>query len=313
MSALKWGQGRERGAAEPALFGLPLSSGHFVLPRVLRRPVRILARLGVGEFQAPRFSAAMMSAVLIASSSAYGAYLGGHVDGIVQSITARTGFAVDQVKVVGNRQTSEIDILDRLELDGWTSLIGFDAAAARERISGLPWIEVAAVRKVYPHTLEVRVEERAAFALWQQGDELSVIERNGAVIAPFSGGKQVLLPLLIGTGAPASAPDFLAKIEKYPDLASRIKGYVRVGERRWDLKLDNGITVKLPEDGEDQALAELVKMDHEKGLLSRDIAAVDMRLTDRLVVQLTPEAATQREAALNEKPKSLKRKPETKI
>ncbi|TIN59290.1 MAG: FtsQ-type POTRA domain-containing protein, partial [Mesorhizobium sp.] len=104
-------------------------------------------------------------------------------------ITARTGFAVDQVKVVGNRQTSEIDILDRLELDGWTSLIGFNAEAARERIATLPWIEVAAVRKVYPHTLEVRVEEREAFALWQQGDALSVIERNGAMIAPFSGGK----------------------------------------------------------------------------------------------------------------------------
>ncbi len=313
MSALKWGQGKERGAAGPALFGLPLSPGHFVLPRVLRRPVRVLARLGVGEFQAPRFSAAILSGVLIASSSAYGAYLGGDVEGIVQSITARTGFAVDQVKVVGNRQTSEIDILDRLELDGWTSLIGFNAEAARERISGLPWIEVAAVRKVYPHTLEVRVEEREPFALWQQGNDLSVIEKDGAVIAPFSGGKQVLLPLLIGAGAPAKAPDFLAKIEKYPELASRVKGYVRVGERRWDLKLDNGITVKLPEDGEDQAIAELVGMDRDKGLLSRDIAAVDMRLTDRLVVQLTPEAATQREAALSEKPKSLKRKPETKI
>lgn len=312
MSALKWGQGKG-GAAGPSLFGLPLSSGHFVLPRALRRPVRILARLGEGEFQAPRFSAAIMSAVLLASSGAYGAYIGGHADGIIQSITARTGFAVDQVKVVGNHETSEIDILDRLELDGWTSLIGFDAEAARERIAGLPWIEVAAVRKVYPHTLEVRVEEREAFALWQQGSDLSVIEKDGAVIAPFSGGKQVLLPLLIGAGAPAKAPDFLAKIEKYPDFASRIKGYIRIGERRWDLKLDNGITVKLPEDGEDQAIAELVKVDHDNGLLSRDIAAVDMRLTDRLVVQLTPEAATQREAALNEKPKTLKRKPETKI
>ncbi|MFA6153764.1 cell division protein FtsQ/DivIB [Mesorhizobium sp.] len=313
MSALKWGQGRERSAAGPALFGLPLSFDHFVLPRMLRRPVRVLARLGVGEVQPPRFLAGIMSAVLLASSGAYGAYLGGHADGIVQSITARTGFAVDQVKVVGNRQTSEIDILDRLELDGWTSLIGFDAEAARERISGLPWIEAAAVRKVYPHTLEVRVEEREAFALWQQGDKLSVIEKNGAVIAPFSGGKQVLLPLLIGTGAPAMAPDFLARMEKYPELASRVKAYVRVGERRWDLKLDNGITVKLPDDGEDQAIAELVGMDRDNGLLSRDIAAVDMRLSDRLVVQLTPEAATQREAALNEKPKSLKHKPETKI
>ncbi|ESW68861.1 MULTISPECIES: cell division protein FtsQ/DivIB [unclassified Mesorhizobium] len=313
MSALKWGQDKGRGGAGPALFGMSLSFDHFVLPRVLRRPVRVLARLGGGDFVAPRFSAAILSASLIASSSLYGAILGGHADDIVQSITARTGFAVDQIKVVGNRQTSEIDILDRLELDGWTSLIGFDAEAARERIDTLPWVEVAAVRKVYPHTLEVRVEEREPFALWQQGAELSVIERSGAVIAPFSGGKQALLPLIIGTGAPAKAPDFVAKINKFPELAARVKGYIRIGERRWDLKLENGITIKLPEDGEDQAIADLVRMDHDNGLLTRDIAAVDMRISDRLVVQLTPEAATQRQAALNEKPQNLKRKSGTKI
>ncbi|MER9762314.1 cell division protein FtsQ/DivIB [Mesorhizobium sp. M0138] len=313
MSALKWGHDKGRGGAGPALFGMPLSFDHFVLPRVLRRPVRVLARLGGGDFVAPRFSAAILSASLIASSSLYGAILGGHADDIVQSITARTGFAVDQIKVVGNRQTSEIDILDRLELDGWTSLIGFDAEAARERIDTLPWVEVAAVRKVYPHTLEVRVEEREPFALWQQGAELSVVERSGAVIAPFSGGKQALLPLIIGTGAPAKAPDFVAKINKFPEFAARVKGYIRIGERRWDLKLENGITIKLPEDGEDQAIADLVRMDHDNGLLTRDIAAVDMRISDRLVVQLTPEAATQRQAALNEKPQNLKRKSGTKI
>ncbi|WP_292127181.1 cell division protein FtsQ/DivIB, partial [Mesorhizobium sp.] len=297
MSALRWGQGKGRGTG-PALFGVPLSFDNFVLPRQLRRPVRLLARLCDGEYEAPRFSAAILSAALLASAGAYGAYLGGYADSIVQGVTARTGFAVDQIKVVGNRQTSEIDILDRLGLDGWTSLIGFDAEAARERIATLPWVEVAAVRKIYPHTLEVRVEEREPFALWQQGNSLSVIERSGEVIAPFSGGKQALLPLIIGTGAPAKAPDFLERIKRYPELAARVKGYIRVGERRWDLKLENGITVKLPEDGEDQAIAELVKLDHDNGLLTRDIAAVDMRLSDRLVVELSPEAATQREAAL---------------
>jgi cell division protein FtsQ len=293
---------------------MSLSFDRFVLPRQLRRPMRVLARLCAGDYEAPRFSAAILSAVLLASSGAYGAYLGGYADSVVQGVTARTGFAVDQIKVVGNRQTSEIDVLDRLGLDGWTSLIGFDAEAARERIATLPWVESAAVRKIYPHTLEVRIEEREAFALWQQGTSVSVIERSGEVIAPFSGGKQALLPLIIGTGAPAVAPAFLDKIKRYPELAARVKGYIRVGERRWDLRLENGVTIKLPEDGEDQAVAEIVKLDHDDGLLARDIAAVDMRLPDRLVVELSPEAATQREAALSDKPKNLaRRKAETKI
>jgi cell division protein FtsQ len=192
-------------------------------------------------------------------------------------------------------------------------LIGFDAKAARQRIETLPWVELAAVRKVYPHALEVRVEERRPFAIWQQGRDLSVIEKSGRIIAPYVGGREAGLPLIIGIGAPERAPDLLARLAQYPELTARVKGYIRIGERRWDLKLENGITVKLPEEGEDQAIADLVRIDRETGLLTRDIVAVDMRISDRLAVELSPEAMTARQAMLKQKPKSMKRKPEAKI
>ena len=95
-----------------------------------------------------------------------------------------------------------------------------------------------------------------------------------------------------------------------PELASRAKGYIRVAERRWDVRFENGVTVKLPEAGEDQALASLASLDRESGLLSRDILSVDMRFADRLVVQLTPEAATQRAATVKE---LLKPRPKGKV
>jgi cell division protein FtsQ len=310
---MKWRQESGRTAAGPALFGVPLSFDHFVLPRLLRRPVRMLARLGHGDFTPPRFAATALTGVLLASSSAYGAYVGGHADAVVQGFTARTGFAVDQIKVVGNRETSEIDILGSLGLNGWTSLIGFDVDAARDRIATLPWVEAATVRKIYPHTLEVHVEERQAFALWQKGGELSVIERSGRVIAPYSGGKQALLPLFVSADTPTHAPELLAVMNRFPDLAARVKGYVSIAGRRWDLKLENGITVKLPEVGTDQAVNRLAALDREDGLLARDILAVDMRFSDRLVVQLSPEAQTARQAMLTAKAKSPRRKAETKI
>jgi cell division protein FtsQ len=122
-----------------------------------------------------------------------------------------------------------------------------------------------------------------------------------------------VLPLVIGYGAAEDAGPFVDKIKQLPELASRVKGYIRVAERRWDLRLENGITLKLPEQGEDKALADLLKMDRESGLLTRDIAAVDMRFSDRIVVQLTPDAAVRREAAVVEAMKAAKRKPGQKI
>jgi len=302
VSALRWRQGNRAGAALPGVRGQSFSFGHFVLPRWLRRPVRIIGRLGEGDLVAPPYSASILSAVLIGSSLLYGGYLGGHLDAFVQGVTARTGFAVDQIKVAGNRETSEIDVLDKLELDGWTSLIGFDADAARKRIETLPWVETAAVRKVYPHELQVRIDERRPFAIWQQGSQLSVIEKTGRIIAPYAGGKEAQLPLIMGEGAPETAPGLLARLAQYPELTARVKGYIRVGERRWDLRLENGITVKLPEQGEDQAIADLVRMDRDDGLLTRDIVAVDMRIGDRIAIQLSPEADKARQAMLKQKP-----------
>ena len=308
MSALKSWQNGKGGEVRPAFFGLSLPVDRFVLPRFLRRPARLVARLCEGEYELPRHAGVLATAVFLSSSALYGAWLGGQIPAAAQAVTARFGFAVDQVRVSGNKETSEIDILERLDLDGWTSLIGFDAEAARERIAALPWVKVASVRKIYPDELEVRIEERQPFALWQHGSQLAIIEHDGNVITPFDGGRHAVLPLVIGYGAERGA-GFVEKIRRYPELASRVKGFIRVAERRWDLRLENGITIRLPERGEDAALAEVLKLDREDGLLSRDIAAVDLRLDDRLVIRLTPGALERRIEVLAEQAKAAKKKP----
>ena len=59
-----------------------------------------------------------------------------------------------------------------------------------------------------------------------------------------------------------------------------------MAERRWNLRLTNGLDVRLPEAGVEQALERLVALDREKKLLSRDITSVDLRLPDRVTVPL---------------------------
>lgn len=273
----------------------------FVLPRWLRRPTRLAAHLCSGEVEARPFAATIASTIFLGSCIVYGAYVGGHMPEVVKAVASRTGFAVDQIRIVGNQETSEIDIFERVGLDGWTSLVGFDAAEARDRVLSLPWVEQASVRKVYPAALEIDLVEKKPFAIWQHGSHLTLIEKDGAAIAPLVGARHVDLPLVVGRGAAEDAAAFIEGLQEFPQLAASVKGYIRVSQRRWNLRLKNGITVKLPERGERAALEELVRLDREKGLLSRDIVAVDMRLTDRLVVRLSPDAASAREAALKER------------
>lgn len=294
-------------AAHGGRVGAIGADGLRALPRPLRGPARFLARMARGEVEVPRGAATLSSAALFAAAGLYGAILGGHMPALAQSVTSRLGFAIADVRVSGNRETSEIDILGALGLDGWTSQIGFSAEAARERVAALPWVESASVRKVYPATVLVTVEERVPFAIWQHEGQLSLIERDGTVIGPLSGLRHADLPLVVGEGGARGAAGIVARLGKFPALAGRVKGYIRVGERRWDLRLDNGVTVKLPELGEEAAIAALAGMDREEGLLARDIVAVDMRLEDRLFVELSPEAKAAREVALKEQARNKSR------
>lgn len=280
-----------------------------VLPRPLRKPVRYFIRFAQGDIPPPRYSASALTALYLGAFTIYGALLGGHMPAVAQAVTARTGFAVDEISVSGNKEISEIDVLDQLELTGWTSLVGFDADAARERIGKLAWVENASVRKIYPDKIEVELNERKPFAVWQHDGKLSVIEPSGRIIASYPGTARTTLPVIVGLGAPEAGASFVATVAAHPDLARRVTSYVRVADRRWDLRLDSGVTVQLPEFGAAEALVRLEEMDRSDRLLSRAVTAVDMRLSDRVVVALNEDGKKLREQALKEQ--TLKRKPKT--
>jgi cell division protein FtsQ len=279
----------------------------FVLPRPLRRTVRFLVSLGSGRINIPAHTGTVSALAFLAATGLYGMSLGGHTQSVAQATTTAAGFAIEDVKVSGNVQTSEIEILQLLGLDGTTSLVALDVDAARQKIANLPWVESVEVRKVYPKTVEVNLKEKTAYGIWQHGSELSLIEKNGTVIAPLRDNKFASLPLFVGRGAETAAASVADEFADWPDVRNHVKAYVRVADRRWDLYLDDGIVIKLPEDDVQRALALLTKMDKEDDLLQRDIAAVDFRLEDRTAIQLTPEAASRRQAAVDARTKALKK------
>lgn len=278
-----------------------------VLPRPLRRAVRFSVSLATGRIHIARHTGTLSLLAFYSAIGLYGMSLGGHSQLVAQAATSAAGFAIEDVKVSGNAETSEIDILQLLGLDGTTSLVSLDIEQARKQLIELPWVEDAEVRKVYPRTIEVRLKEREAFGIWQHGAELSLIERNGSVIAPLRDNKFASLPLFVGRDAEQAAASFEEQFAAWPQLRARIKAYVRVAGRRWDLHLDNGVVVKLPENQVGKALSMLSRLDTEQQVLSRDIAAIDLRLEDRTTILLTAGAAERRQAAVDARAKALKK------
>src|SRR5436190_50078 len=122
-----------------------------------------------------------------------------------------------------------------------------------------------------------------------------------AVLEPYMSRRFISLPLVVGKGADTRARDFLALLDRYPQVRAVTKVVIFVGERRWNLRLKDGLDIRLPENDVGNALATLSKLDKEERLLSRDIVAVDMRLPDRLTVQLSEDAGKARDELFKDK------------
>jgi cell division protein FtsQ len=109
------------------------------------------------------------------------------------------------------------------------------------------------------------------------------------------------LPLVVGTSANTRAAEFLMLMSRYPELRDQVHAYVLVAERRWNLRLKNGIDIRLPEAEPVEAIEALLALDQEKKLLTRDITVIDLRIRDRVTVRLSDEAAAARAEVVKER------------
>jgi cell division protein FtsQ len=252
--------------------------------------------------------------MMLLGSTALGIVKGGHVDDFMaglsdtrNALANSAGFRITTVAINGRKHLSQDEVLAVGGVNGRSSLLFLDAATVRDKLKANPWIADATILKLYPGQLQIDIVERTAFALWQQDGRLSVISEDGAVLEPYMSRRFATLPLVVGKGADVGARDFLALLDRYPQVRAVTRAAILVGERRWNLRLNDGLDIRLPENDIGNALAMLSKLDKEDRLFSRDITAVDMRLPDRLTVQLSEEAAKAREELF--KDKKTKKKP----
>jgi cell division protein FtsQ len=286
-----------------------LGLGRGRLERYLRR------WLGpTGEWRLPRGAGVAAAMAFLLASLAFGSVRGEHLPEVMaelrdlrDSAANAVGFRITSIAMSGERQLSREEVLAIAGITERTSLLFFDAADARARLKANPWIADATVLKLYPGRLNIAVVERDAFALWQLDGKITVISADGAIVDSSVQPHFARLPLVVGVGAAARAKDLMSLLERYPLVRQQMRAAVLVAERRWNIVLQNGVDVRLPETGVEQALARLVSLDRDNKLLSRDITVVDLRLPDRVTVRLSDDAAAARQEALSKDRKARKK------
>ena len=201
-------------------------------------------------------------------------------------VGAITPFKLADVTVEGRDYVERSAILAALDVKPGDSLLGIDLQASRQKLEAIDWVANATVERRLPDTLYVTLKERRAVAIWQNGGEYTLIDRDGRTVraSRMPPGAETLL-LLGGVGAPEHVGELLLLLAYEPAVVRQLRAAVWVGQRRWNLILNNGVEIWLPEEDAVAALKQLAKLDTQHKLLSREFGIVDLRLADKLYLK----------------------------
>ena len=214
------------------------------------------------------------------------------VDGVKAEFQSRDEFMVRELSIIGATESVAQDIREILSLDFPSSSFDLNLRHMQEQVSGLNAVKDADLRIRSGGVLDIRVAERVPALVWRSSDGLLLLDSSGHRVSGIEArAVRSDLPLISGLGADKAADEAVRLIRAAKPVAPRLRGFVRIGERRWDVILSDGQKIKLPERDPLRALEQVIAVDEAQDLFARDVMLVDMRNPRRPTVRLAPEAA----------------------
>ncbi|AVO36712.1 cell division protein FtsQ/DivIB [Pukyongiella litopenaei] len=210
-----------------------------------------------------------------------------------QEFRQRPEFMVELMAIDGANPALADHIRARVPVSLPASSFDIDLAVIRELVSGMAPVDSAAARIRPGGVLQIDVTERVPAAVWRGPQGLALVDATGVRIATIaSRADHPDLPLIAGRGAQDNVAEALRLTDAAAPLAHRLRGLVRVGQRRWDVVLDRGQRIMLPSERPQRALERVIALSEAQDMLDRDVAVVDVRLAERPTLRMSEGAVT---------------------
>jgi cell division protein FtsQ len=255
-----------------------------------------------GDLAAKMGFAASMG--FLALTMVYATMLNGSIQSLPQAardaaneLAVNAGLSISRIVIHGRKHTPEAEVYAALAAQGQSMLI-FDTRAAMVRLQQVGWIKTAELQRLWPSTLVVRIVERQPVALWQDGAVLKAVDAEGVMLGPVQPDAFPHQIRVAGDGAAAAAQELTGALEPYKEIKALISQAERISGRRWDLVLEGGARVKLPESGLSEALAQLGQLIDSQRLPLAELAVLDLRAPSQMALHLKTNAKDVRQKVL---------------
>lgn len=202
----------------------------------------------------------------------------------VYEISGNLGFRLSNVIVSGQHNVQLDFILNSLNADTGTQILSLDLKNIQDSIMKNGWIKHVLIERRLPNTLYIELIERTPVAIWQISKKLYLIDNEGLKITDQNVENFSHLIHVVGIDANVYASQLIADLEKYPQIAEKITSAVRYGQRRWNLNLIEGITLKMPENNFLHALDYVSQLNDANKLFGQNYKSIDLRLEDKYYI-----------------------------
>ena len=201
------------------------------------------------------------------------------------TISANAGLVLQDIQVRGRAHTPQERLLAAFDLGIGAPILGIDLRQLHSNISQIGWVEDVIVERRLPGTIHITLRERVPIALLQNNDKHKLIDRSGTIIDGADPSQFTHLTVVSGANAAPHAAAILSILKTEPELFSEVWAVSYRSERRWDVHLKNGMEVRLPEIDPVSAWSRLAMIDRKKAITNRDLAVIDMRVPQQLIVE----------------------------
>jgi cell division protein FtsQ len=265
--------------------------------RRIGEPIRKKARVGFDCQLRYRIAARCFAVSFLATALLHGIVSGGHLTyagspwpKLPGHLAGVFGMAAIDIELTGLQHHDAREVLNYIGVKPGGALFGFDAKKARDKLQELDWVESATVVRRFPNQIQIRIAEREPFVIWQHDGKFSVVDQQGKPMSGISAQSSNVLLHVVGEGANTAASQLVNQLEATPGLRREVRAAVRVGDRRWDLHMTNGLILSLPEKDADSALKNVDVQFANLQKQRLNVKRIDFRLVGEIIYQADTQA-----------------------
>jgi len=195
------------------------------------------------------------------------------------------GLKLNDIIIEGNNKTSIKEIKEITNPEIGKPIFLIDITSLKKKIEKLPWVKIAVVDRQLPSTLYIAIIERKPIAIMQKNKSIFLVDDTSNIIKTDNMSDFLHLPIFVGEDVEEYIPYMLAILRKNANIFPHIEYIIRISERRWNIRLDNKLEIKMPEENFEQTYDLLTSLEYKNILFSGEFSTIDLRIAGKIYME----------------------------